>query len=99
MNTVHRKDLDLRGLGDITGAAIMEREDGYRLTWDGGDYLEIHRDADSLHFDYLFSQTGRHRLTQLVSLLPGFFRERGITAFVTTSGAANAAMLRLRVDR
>lgn len=99
MSAEHRKDLNLDGLEELTGAKLVELEESYRLDWENGDFVQFHRDADRLHFDYLFSEAtpeeDQHRLAQLVSTLPAFFRARGVSTFVTTRSGATMAMLKV----
>lgn len=91
--TEHHKDIDLTGLEELTGAKLSDEGAWFKLTWDNGDSFCIHRSWDAIHFDYLDSQNGKHRLKQLVACLPAFFRERGITEFRTTESGATNAML------
>ncbi len=91
-------ELDLDGFEKLTGATIAEHEDRepfrfYTLRWENGDWAQIHRNGDWLHWDMLESQAGEHLYTQLMGDWP-FFAKRGIKAYSTTRGGADEVLLR-----
>jgi hypothetical protein len=94
-------DIDIEAVERLTGTKLIDGQVGERFGWDDGTFFELHVEDDRVRFDYLMAYpTGRpqtreesaHRLTQLVSTLPAFFRERGIREFVTSYSGANDAM-------
>jgi hypothetical protein len=85
--------LSVDGLDKLLGGTLTTDIARWRVDWEDGSYLEMHRDGDLnyLHLDYFYSATDG-LLTLLTEVLPSFFRKQGIKEFQTTSTGSDVPL-------
>jgi hypothetical protein len=77
-------EIDLSDLDTLVGARWSVDDNRlHSLEWPNGDWMKFQIYSHEIYVNYLYSQQPG-RLTQVVSTLPAFFRERGIGVATTT---------------
>jgi hypothetical protein len=86
-------NLDTTGLEEILGGKLSVLSDRFHLDWPNGDFFEFRRNGDTVHIDYVWSQQGKSRITQLACEFSRFCFKRGIEIVTASAEGQSATIL------